>query len=80
MLLLGVRLAADLLGARPPAEVRHEIEADPAIDALAATVISRLFTLELRPSGLRGYFIFQLRARRRLRDKLSYLSFMATPT
>jgi hypothetical protein len=80
MLLLGVRLATELLGARPPAEVVREVEANKAVNSLTASVISRLFTPELLPSGLSGYFRFQLQARRRLRDKLSYLGFTVTPT
>ena len=79
MLLLGLSLAADLLGAELPAEVRRALADEPQVAALAAAVRRDLFTPALTPSGLRGYFYFQLKARRRLRDKLNYLRFTITP-
>jgi hypothetical protein len=80
MLFLGLQLAKNLLDAQLPEEVGKTIVADPAVASLANDVERYLFTPELTPSGIRGYFLFQLRARRRLRDKFNYLRFVATPT
>ena len=80
MLLLGVRLATELLGAQPPAAVVREVESEPSVGLLAEVVVARMLTPALLPSGLGGYFRFQLKARRRLRDKLNYLRFTVTPT
>jgi hypothetical protein len=80
MLLLGLSLAADLFGLELPAECRRALTQEPSVAALAAAVRHDLFTPELTPSGLGGYFRFQLKARRRLRDKLNYLRFVVTPT
>jgi len=62
--------------------VKLELPEDPdgVVASLANGVERHLFTPELTPSGIRGYFLFQLRARRRLRDKFNYLRFVATPT
>ena len=80
MLLLGVRLAVELLAVELPAEAQQALANEPVVAALAAAVRRDLFTPELTPSGLGGYFRFQLKARRRLRDKLNYLRFTVTPT
>jgi hypothetical protein len=80
MLFLGLQLARDLLDAQVPGEVGRTIAADGAVASLANDVVRHLFTPELTPSGIHGYFLFQLRARRRLRDKFNYLRFVATPT
>ena len=80
MLLLGLRLAADLLAAPLPAEAAQALAADPVVGTLAAEVARYLFTPALTPSGLAGYFRFQLKSRRRLRDKVQYLRFVITPT
>lgn len=79
MLFLGLRLAADLLEARLPVEVETALNADATAGVLAKQVVRDLFTPALTPSGMSGYFFFQLRARRRLRDKFSYLRFTITP-
>ena len=80
MLLLGLRLAADLLDAELPAEVGRALAADAATGRLAAGVVRYLFTPDLTPGGVARYLRFQLRARRRLRDKMNYLRFVVTPT
>ncbi len=80
MLLLGLLLAAELIGAKLPAIVEQALKTDPLVAALAAGIVRDLFTPELTPSGLGGYFRFQLKARRRLRDKVNYLRFIITPT
>ena len=56
------------------------LAADSVVGSLAADIVRYLFTPELTPSGLVGYFRFQLKARRRLRDKVNYLRFVITPT
>lgn len=80
MLFLGLRLAGDLLQAKVPGEVKAAEEADVAVALLAGNVVRDLFTPKLTASGMSGYFLFQLRARRRLRDKFKYLHFAITPT
>ncbi len=80
MLLLGLSLAAELLDTELPVEVQQALRADPVISSLTAGVVRYLFTPELTPSGMAGYFRFQLKARRRLRDKVNYLRFVITPT
>jgi Uncharacterised nucleotidyltransferase len=80
MLLLGLCLAAELLDAKLSREVEEALDADPIIATLAAVIVRDLFTPALTPSGLGGYFRFQLKARRRLRDKVNYLRFIITPT
>ena len=79
MLFLGARLAADLLEAPLPKDVEVALNADAAVGLLAERVVRDLFTPELTRTGMSGYFRFQLRARRRLRDKFNYLRFTITP-
>ena len=79
MLFLGLRLANDLLEAQLPTEVEAALNRDAAVNGLATDVVRDLFTLSLLPSGISGYFRFQMRARRRLRDKINYLRFTFTP-
>lgn len=80
MLFMGLRLAMDLIEARLPAEVEAAINADPVVTSLAGDVVCHLFTPELTSSGMSRYFLFQMKARRRLRDKFNYLRFTFTPT
>ncbi|MDQ3472225.1 MAG: nucleotidyltransferase family protein [Acidobacteriota bacterium] len=79
MLFLGLRLATDLLAAPLPKNVEVILRADASVAALAQDVVRDLFTPALTRTGMSGYFRFQLRARRRLRDKLNYLRFTITP-
>ena len=72
ILSLGLRVAADLLGARVPEDILRRVRADAAVATLAAEVTARLFrdappdpvALDLEKS------IFQLRSRPRLWDKI----------
>lgn len=80
MLFMGLRLAVDLIGVRLPAEVEAAINADLVVTSLSGDVVRSLFTPELTSSGMSGYFLFQMRARRRLRDKFNYLRFTFSPT
>ena len=79
MLFLGLRLAADLLDAPLPKHVESALNADGSVAALARDVVRDLFTPALTRTGISGYFRFQLRARRRVRDKLNYLRFTFMP-
>lgn len=79
MLFLGLRLAGELLNANVPAEAKAAEQADLAVAVLAQEVARDLFSAKLRPSGMAGYFLFQMKARRRLRDKFKYLQFAFTP-
>lgn len=81
MLYLGLRLAHELLDASVPAEIVAEINADGAVAALSAGVAARLFDgSEYIPAGLIQNMLFNLRARRRWRDRLSYFHFIVAPT
>lgn len=80
MLFMGLQLAVDLIGAQLPTEVETEIRTDPVVTSLSGDVMRYLFTPELTPSGMSAYFLFQMKARRRLRDKFNYLRFTITPT
>ncbi len=79
MLFLGLRLAADLLEVSLPKDVEAAVSADASVAALAQDVVRDLFTPAPTRTGVSGYFRFQMRARRRLRDKLNYLRFTCTP-
>ena len=80
MLLLGLYVAHDLLGAKLPAHVEAEFEMDAEIAMLAGQIYSRLFAEGSEASGMSGYFLFQLKARRRLRDKFNYCRYVVSPT
>src|SRR6185503_4231663 len=79
MLLLGLQLAERLLEVSLPDEVKSALKADAKVGLLADDVVRDLFTPGLTPSGISGYFLFQIKARRRLRDKINYLRFTFTP-
>lgn len=80
MLLLGLRVARDLVGARLPAEVEAQTEADAEIVSLANQIYARLLADASDASGISGYFMFQLKARSRLRDKFNYCRYVVSPT
>jgi hypothetical protein len=80
MLLLGLYVAHELLDAKLPAGVREQFETDQEIALLAGQIYSRLFAGGSEASGMSGYFIFQLKARRRLRDKFNYCRYVVSPT
>ncbi|HLL71463.1 MAG TPA: nucleotidyltransferase family protein [Pyrinomonadaceae bacterium] len=80
MLLLGLYVAHDLLGANLPAHVEARFETDEEIARLAAQIYSRLFAEGDEAGGMTGYFIFQLKARPRLRDKFNYCRYVVSPT
>lgn len=80
MLLLGVYVAHDLLGARLPEQIEGLWRDDPEIASLAQQIYARLFASESDVVGMHGYFMFQLKARPRLRDKLNYCRYVISPT
>ncbi len=81
MLFLGLRLAAELVGAELPEDVRRRAWADPAVGELAREVVARNFDgCEHIQVGLLGGIRFNLRARRRLREKVGYFRFIFEPT
>lgn len=80
MLLLGLYVAHDLLGASLPNQVEGPLRDDPEIVFLAHQIYARLFTGGDDANGMSGYFIFQLKARRRLRDKFNYCRYVISPT
>jgi hypothetical protein len=80
MLLLGLFVAHDLLDAKLPAHVKAQFEIDAEIAMLAGQIYSRLFAEGSEASGMAGYFLFQLKARRRLRDKFNYCRYVVSPT
>jgi hypothetical protein len=80
MLLLGVYVAHDLLGARLPEQAEGAMQADPEIVRLAERIYAQLFASGSDAVGMYGYFIFQLKARPRLRDKFNYCRYMISPT
>ncbi len=81
MLLVGLRLACGLLGAATPDGLDTLSEDDAAAESLAAGVAERLFAgADYEPVGLVGNVSFNLKARRRIREKARYFSFIFTPT
>jgi hypothetical protein len=71
MVLLGLFLAGDLLGAEVPKEVGRRIRARPAIGPLASQVLRWLFQEAGGPSEI-SKALFHLRAMDRGRDRLRY--------
>jgi len=73
LLLLGLLLAGDLLGAPLPAEIRLRIEADPSLIPLAARVGESLMTNTDPTNSMPAQFAFYLRLPESLFDKIRYL-------
>jgi hypothetical protein len=71
-LLLGLRLAADLLEASLPDEIRERLQADTAVRSLVATVRERLFAGADESSQVMDSFFLRLRAMERLPDRVRY--------
>ena len=80
MLLLGLALARDLLGARLPADLCERLAARRDVRALAASVNQLIFGGAGTAEGMSGYFSFQMRARERLREKMNYCRLALDPT
>jgi hypothetical protein len=73
MLLLGLYLAHELLGASPPATMLAVARGDASLIALAAQVLSRVRAERFVPVTLRQLHLFRLRARERFRDRMVYV-------
>lgn len=81
MLHLGLRLASGLLAAPLPVDVRKQTLDERGAARLSSKVVARLFDGEdYEPAGLVESVTFNLRARRRLREKLLYFRFIFKPT
>ncbi len=80
MLLLGLYVAHDLLGAPLPEQAMRLIQSDHEIVQLANQIYAGLFAGGQETGGMSGYFIFQMKARRRLRDKFNYCRYVISPT
>lgn len=72
MLLLGLLLASDLLGATLPEGVWLEVQTDPIAKSLATEVRQR-FLGNLGPPAGFNHDLFRIRMRERWRDKSTYL-------
>jgi hypothetical protein len=80
MLYLGLRLARGLAGANVP-DAACQTRAYGEVTRLAVEVTKRLFgSAEYEPASFGRSVNFNLRARRRLREKIEYLRFILTPT
>jgi hypothetical protein len=80
MLYLALRLARGLLGARLPTAL-VEASGEPPTAGLASEVARSLFREgDYEPAGFAASVGFNLRVRRRLREKAAYLGYALTPT
>ena len=73
MLSLGLFLAAELLGASVPEQVRKKLHPDSTLWALAADVVKRLFEERTNPPGILESALLHLRMRERLLDRIRYV-------
>lgn len=81
MLLLGLFLANDLLGAEVPSEMLIAMQKIPVVETLATRVYAWLFSDLGKPSDGFNAALFHLRVRERLRDGLRYsFSIALAPT
>lgn len=80
MLLLGVRLACELLGAQVPEMLREALNGKD-IGKLSSFVRARLFDgEEYRQAGVMQNIRFNMLARRRWRDRARFYGFILSPT
>ena len=81
MLLLGLTLAHTLAGAELPEEILGKVKEDEAAARLASDAARRMFDgAEYKPAGFFRSVGFNLRARKRARERLRYCRFILTPT
>jgi len=72
ILFLGLYLARDMLGTEVPDEMNRKLENDKAIPSLAEEVRKRIFAETENIPGETERFVFYLRMRENLRDKMQY--------
>jgi len=81
MLLLGLTLARALASAELPAEIWQRARNDETASRLASGAALRMFNgAEYKPSSFIRSVGFNLRARKRTRERLRYFRFILTPT
>lgn len=79
LILLGARLATDLLRTAPPGELMPAMQADTTVASLATELRLRLFAPRKDPDSVRGSYsvvaggLLYIRTRERMRDKLPYV-------
>lgn len=73
MLRVGLLLAANMLGARLPAELLDRFRADTAVSRMAARIARRLPVVESEPFGLLGRAAFRVRMRGGFLPGVAYL-------
>ncbi|MGA2427318.1 MAG: nucleotidyltransferase family protein [Candidatus Acidiferrum sp.] len=73
MLRVGLLLAANMLGARLPAELLDRFRADAAVSRMAAQIARRLPVVESEPFGLLGRAAFRVRMRGGFLPGVAYL-------
>lgn len=72
MLALGLFLASNLLGAPLPGQISQRIQADAALQPLAAQVCAHLFREADNPPSASAWVVFYLKMRERFRDRMEY--------
>lgn len=77
-LFLGLFLAHDLLGTALPEEVWHKMQTDPVAKSLAVQVRERLFRDSDNQPGVWERFLYNLKLRESMQDKVRYCLFRAT--
>ena len=80
MLLVGLRLAAELLDTPLPETAAKAIDADGVVTRLAAQAKQVIFRQPPRPPGMVSSLRFQLLARRSWLARWNYLRYLLTPT
>jgi hypothetical protein len=80
VLLVGLYLARELLGAAMPGEVNRMIDTTPAVAALADEARRMMFAQEARAPALAGQLRFHTRSKDSLRDRLTYCARLALTT
>jgi Uncharacterised nucleotidyltransferase len=78
MVLLGLFLAKELLGAVLPKEVMQRVEADPVVKVLARQVEEQLLCEANEPRRVLEEILFHLKTKERLKDKIRYCVRLST--
>ncbi|MGH9775231.1 MAG: nucleotidyltransferase family protein [Candidatus Acidiferrales bacterium] len=78
MVLLGLQLAADLLGANVPEQLLEQAHRDSAVQSLANKACEGLLGSKNEASGLLSRFLFRWRMPERLSEKFRYIFRLAT--